>query len=397
MKWILLSILLVFTFLAGQAQEKQGIDFQDISWKEVRQKASRENKYVFLYAYTKSCRFCRQMEKETFPKPEVIDYYNSGFVSYKINIEDGAGGQALSEQYGIVGFPTYMYFDNAGKRVHQSSGMKPADGFIMDGKNAHNPETALFTLKEKYDGGDRSAAFLYNYSTALDFYADASNPQEKVAGEYLATQSASELESEKNLRFIFTKYLAYQSPTTQYFLQNHEKFTTIFSADEVESRAVGILTQTANRAGGAKDTILLKDVKNMITREFEGNARFSLLTDIHFYGGRRDWIQYARATKKYSDELAGNDWRTLHDTAVYLKHFAKEKEALVIGIQLMEKVIMTERSYENLFLLAQLQRKTGKNTLALNSAKEAVKVASQSGDDSGEATEFIAEVGGVAK
>jgi len=55
------------------------------------------------------------MEKEIFTNPQVINYYNSGFINYKIDIEDGGIGEALAKQYGIAGFPTYLYFDKNGK------------------------------------------------------------------------------------------------------------------------------------------------------------------------------------------------------------------------------------------------------------------------------------------
>ena len=108
MRKFLLIVLLLFTVSVCQAQIKSGINFSGSSWKEVLFQAEKEGKYVFLYAYTPSCQFCRQMEKEVFTNQEVINFYNSRFINYKINIEDGANGEALSKEFGIAAYPTYI-------------------------------------------------------------------------------------------------------------------------------------------------------------------------------------------------------------------------------------------------------------------------------------------------
>lgn len=169
MRIFLLIPLLLFTTFVCNAQEKERINFIDSSWDIVLQRAKKEKRAVFLYAYTPACRFCAQMEKEVFVNEEVADFYNTNFVSYKINIEVNAKGEALATQYAIVGFPTYMYFNKNGELLHQSGSAKPVNEFILDGQNALNPQKALFSLKRRYDSGERSTALLFNYSTVMRY------------------------------------------------------------------------------------------------------------------------------------------------------------------------------------------------------------------------------------
>jgi len=392
MKINLLLIILFTITLMCEAQQSKSIDFSNTSWSQTIQKAKTENKAIFLYAYTPSCRWCKQMEKEVFNDKEVAEYYNSNFVSYKINIDDGAEGEALANKLAIVAFPTYLYFDKDVMQVHQSGSAKPAEDFIIDGKNAFDSEKAIFSLKRRYDSGDRSPELLYNYSNALGSYHQADNPEEKVVREYLETLSGNQIESEKNLKYIFSKYFSFHSPTTQYFIQNQIKFTNIFPKDEVSHKAEKIITRTAAIAGREDDLQLFKEVEQAIADNFTDTSRLYSLAKIYFYQGQKEWVNYADATLKYCKNQGVEDSRTMNETAMYLEYFAKDMQALELGNQIMERLIEIDKSYENLILYAKLQYKVGKDIMAIETAKEAIIVAHNSGEESSEAANLVTKI-----
>lgn len=376
----------------SNAQEVSGIDFVDSSWEEALLLAKKDKKAIFLYAFTPSCRYCRQMEKEVFTNLEVAKLYNSRFINYKINIDDGAEGEALAKEYAIVGFPTYVFFSQNGELLHQSASAKPASEFILDAKDAFNPQKALFTLKRRYDSGEKSPSLLFNYSSALSSYMHADSPEEQVVKEYLDTQSAKQLQSEKNLRYIFEKHLSFNSPATQYFLKHQSRFTQINEEEEVNRKAQRIITRTATLAGRVNDTKLLEEIEQTIKANFANTNKVSSLAKIYYYQGQKEWLKYAQATMNYADKYADDDIGTLVETATYLKHFSKEKQPMEIGAKIMEKVISTERNYTNLLLYAHLLQKAGKADLALDAAREAIKVAKATGEDNGGATKLISEL-----
>ncbi|MFA1772365.1 thioredoxin family protein [Rufibacter glacialis] len=389
---LLTALLLFIAFRPARAQEKTGINFAASSWEQVLHTAKREGKAIFLYASTPGCRYCRQMEKEVFPMAAVSDFYNTRFVSFQINMEDKGEGEALAKKYGITSFPSYLYFDQEAELLHQSGAGKSAEEFIEDGKNALNPEKALFTLKKRYDTGERSPSFLLQYSQALGFYRQADSPEEKVVEEYLATQTPPQLESEENLNFIFSRYLAFHSPATQYLLQNQQKFSPLFKEEEVKRRAERIITRTAQAAGSENNLVLLKDVQQAAAANFKEAERLAALTMIYFYAGQQDWHRYAKETLAYSKSKAVNDWRTLYETGMYLNAFAKEKETLKMGVQIMKKVLKLHRDPENLSLYAQLLHATGKNQSAYKAAKAAVEAANATGEDARQAQALLTEL-----
>lgn len=389
MKTLLTLLILLSTIMVCKSQHRKSIDFSNSSWSETLQRAKKENKPIFLYAYTPSCHFCRQMEKEVFPNKEVIDFYNPNFVSHKIDIEDGAEGEALAEKYAVIGFPTYLYFNKNGMQTHQSGSAKPAEEFIFDGKDALNPETSLFTLKRKYDNGDRSPDLLHNYSTALTSYHHKDSPEERVVKEYLETQSTQQLESTKNIEYIFTRHLSFDSPATQYFLKNQNKFTLLFKDNAVQRKAEKIITKTSSIAERKGDKQLFEQVEKSISTNLEDTNRLATLARIYYYQGQKNWSKYAEATLEYGKGQGKDDLQTMYETAIYLKHFAKDIQTLELGVQIMEKVIKLEKSYNNLNLYAQLQHGVARNKQALKTAREAVEVAHKSGEESSEANELI--------
>lgn len=389
---LLLTIILIFAYVALQARETPYINFESSSWEQVLQKAKAEQKYVFLYAYTLSCRYCRQMEKEVFNQKEVSDFYNTKFVSYKINIDDEAAGTALAKKYGITNFPTYLFFDGSEKPVHQSLGGKPAEKFITDGENAFNPEKAIFSLKEKYDKGDRSAELLYNFGNALENFGSEDSPLEKVVKEYLETQSPQQLQSDKNLRFVFTKYFEFKSPVTQYLLANADLFKPLFGADLVQKRVQRIVTNTASKAGQKNDSELFKEVVTAVGQKYTYSNQLLGLSKIYFYQGQKNWNKYAQETLDYSVKVDSTDSGTFYETAAYVKAFAKDIPTMEIGAQLIKKAIALDKKYEYLCIYATLLHKTGKNKTASEAAKEALALAESTGEDGSDAKELIANI-----
>ncbi|GAA4311012.1 thioredoxin family protein [Nibribacter koreensis] len=387
---IAVVLLFVLTALATQAQTANTITFKESSWEKALQTAQKEKKPIFLYASTPACRYCKQMEREVFPVQEVASFYNSTFINFKINIADGAEGEALARKYDITGFPTYIYLNTEGQLLHQSGSGKSAEEFIQDGQNAFNPDKALFSLKRRYDQGEKSPSFLFQYSNALANFSGANSPREKVVSEYLQTQTAQQLQSEENIRFIFSTYLDFRTPTTQYFLKNQDKFLPFYKEEEVKSRAEKIITRTSHLAGNQGDSMLFKEVMHVISTSFKEIEKTTSLANIYYYRGQQDWLKCAQATLAYGKSYGSSDWRTLYETSVYLNAYAEKKGPLKLGTQLMQQVIKLSPSYENLHLYAQLQHKAGENRQAVKTAKEAVKVAKRTGEDYQESEDLIA-------
>lgn len=87
------KILFITTMVISLSASAQGIKFEENKLSEILAKAKKENKLVFIDAYTSWCAPCKLMAKHIFPLKTVGDYYNSHFINSKFDMEKGEGLQ----------------------------------------------------------------------------------------------------------------------------------------------------------------------------------------------------------------------------------------------------------------------------------------------------------------
>ncbi|WP_114822379.1 thioredoxin family protein [Chryseobacterium sp. KLBC 52] len=157
MKKLIILSLIIF----GACFYAQGIKFEETSLSLAKAKAKKENKLIFIDAYTSWCAPCKLMAKNVFPSSNVGNYYNDNFINVKIDMEKGEGIQ-LKKKYKIDSYPTYLFIDSTGKEIFRDSGSHDENGFIQVGKNAQDPNKNISTLKEKFEKGENNPDFLKN-------------------------------------------------------------------------------------------------------------------------------------------------------------------------------------------------------------------------------------------
>ncbi len=88
------------------------IVFEDSSFSEALKKAKEEGKLLFVDCYTTWCVACRKMN-EVFMQKEVVYYFNTHFISLKMDMEKGEGPE-LKEKYGVEAYPTMFVLNTEG-------------------------------------------------------------------------------------------------------------------------------------------------------------------------------------------------------------------------------------------------------------------------------------------
>jgi thioredoxin-related protein len=161
MNRIILTFLLLIVGTTTFAQA-EGIHFEhNTTWKEVLAKAKAEHKYIMVDCYTTWCGPCKMMSKQVFPQKEVGEFYNKNFINVKIQLDTTAkDNKEIKSWYAdanqiatvakVDAYPTILYFNPEGKLVHRTVGFNNAEGFLMSGEDAMNPEKQYITLVEKY-------------------------------------------------------------------------------------------------------------------------------------------------------------------------------------------------------------------------------------------------------
>ena len=66
----------------------QGIKFVESSFKEALAQAKQENKLLFMDCYTSWCGPCRLLANRVFPNDSIGQFFNTHFVSLKMDMEN---------------------------------------------------------------------------------------------------------------------------------------------------------------------------------------------------------------------------------------------------------------------------------------------------------------------
>ncbi|HEY5464669.1 MAG TPA: thioredoxin fold domain-containing protein [Hanamia sp.] len=204
-------IFLLITNASCIAQQAVGIKFEKgLNWVEIKQKARKENKFIFLDAYTTWCAPCRYMAKYIFPQPQVGDFFNKHFINIAVQIDTTKkdnkyvkswynDAKMISNLYKIDAYPTYLFFNQDGILVHIIKGASnSANNFISKAKDAFDPKTQYLNLKNEYEKGNRDSVFLLSLIKAAK---DANDDSLDVfINTYLKTQG--NLLTQQNINFI---------------------------------------------------------------------------------------------------------------------------------------------------------------------------------------------------
>ena len=249
----LLAILSVLTTLSAQ-----GIAFEshETAWADILKKAKAENKIVFVDAFTTWCGPCKVMSNTVFPLKEVGDVFNARFVNAKIDMEKGEG-PSIAEKYGVRAYPTYIFVNGDGELVHRSLGSMPAEKFIAVGESAADPERQFFSLKKKYEAGEKSADFLKRFAYACQDAQEAALIQ-PVADAYLATQK--DLLTKDNMDFIVKFTSGIESPNFAFMVKNQAAFEEKIGKSGIEK----LIYQTAFRDVANKSYVKSKREFDMV-------------------------------------------------------------------------------------------------------------------------------------
>ena len=125
----LLTVLLTLSAAAGQLTMAgaDGGGIQWLSYAEGRQRGEAEKKKLFLFFDSERCRYCLQMERETFSNSAVIAFINRNFVPIRINSDKE---QKTALKYQVRGLPNIWFISETGDRIANRPGYIAADEML---------------------------------------------------------------------------------------------------------------------------------------------------------------------------------------------------------------------------------------------------------------------------
>lgn len=156
-----LCCLLAFAFTA----EAQQISFvKNCSWEELKARAQKEDKPIFVDVYTSWCAPCKKMAATVFKDPEVVAYMDKNYISIQLDAEKEKS-HGFFANFHPGAYPSFYWLDKNGRLLSTKTGYMPSEPFLKSCRDAQTG--ALGKQIEEYDrrwkAGDREDAFVEKY------------------------------------------------------------------------------------------------------------------------------------------------------------------------------------------------------------------------------------------
>ncbi len=110
-----------------------------------------------------------------FTDPGIGEIFRKHFISTKLQMNQTSLQLQLKlakyfeNNFEITSYPTYLFFDANGKVVHKFVGAVDTAGFIMEAKNAMNPDAQFYTMIENFKSGKLDGTKLKDIAMKLKF------------------------------------------------------------------------------------------------------------------------------------------------------------------------------------------------------------------------------------
>lgn len=387
MKKHLFSLLFLafFGYTNGFAQDSDGITFLDAAFGEVLALAELEGKLVFVDAYTDWCTPCKKMDKEVFSTKEVGDFYNTNFLSVKINMEKGEGPQ-LADKYLVFAYPTMLFVNYDGTIAHRFAGFLNQEGILNLGNTALDEGNNLASLAISFENGERDPEFLLSYLKASFLGGDGNHI--KILEAYLATQE--DWNTPDNKELIFQLLDSPHTKSFDYLIKNKSAFEAVYGATSVANKI-----QTIVYSSLTKGNTKLEDADQLFARAYpKQGKRLAAHFKMAHYQQNEDGEGYAQAAKDYVNNFPDISVEELNDISWGFYDFVTDRKSLKTALKWAKKSVKKDNSYLNNDTLAALYYKIGKNKKAIKIANKAITIAKSSGEDPTTATELIQEIKG---
>lgn len=383
----LLSLFLIgfSTLLFSQ----DGINFQQITFKEILAKAKAEKKLIFIDAFAVWCGPCKLMEKNIFPLPSVKEYYNANFINARFDMEKGEGRE-LALKYGIRSYPTFLFLNGDGEVVMKNYGYMSEKDFLTMAKEANNPKFATFSNKELFEKGEKDPEFLLNM---MRLYAESDYDLAKKVSERFFEVKKNDPLTKDELGMLLYFLKSPNDANYKIFVNKKAEIISLMSEDiykqfDANIKISKILENSLDQKTGIiNDEYFYKNATPLIGKADAETALNRM--KVMFYPSVSNYEGYEKAALEYYKNSDNFDTEELIKAAWIFSEHISNPMALRKAEEWAEKSVMKSENAENTYILAKLYSKSGNKENAKMYAEIAKNLATTQGKDATMATKLL--------
>lgn len=271
---------------AGYMYRESGVQWTEgLSWQEVKEKAKRENKYIFLDCFTTWCGPCKRMDQEVYPNEKVGNFFNDKFISVKVQMDKTKNDNTfiqswyndaaeIGKHYLLEGYPTMLFFSPNGTIVKKETGFKNVNEFMILAQAAIQPGKALNDDYAEYKqliNDYKQGKTLYDrlpfmVTIAKKLHDTISRELVKVHAEYVGSLSPEKRFTKENIQFWTSLNLSAKSSLLQYFFKDGDKIDAVMNKKGYSRRQVNKCIQNVIVGPFLSDQYKNPEAKSGLTR-----------------------------------------------------------------------------------------------------------------------------------
>jgi thioredoxin-related protein len=349
------SLLVVCLPLLLMAQGQSAVNWaQELSWQQIKFKAKKENKYIFVDCYATWCKPCKQMDTEVFTVDSVGDYLNAGFISVKVQMDQSKNDDAfvkswyktasyMAREYSVSAYPSMLFFNPSGEVATKEVGFKEAPAFITAAKNSKDPSKQYYVLLKNYKKGklnDAAKRALINTAKQLN---DTANYHALRNSYFVHLHSLPQekLYTKENIEFIASIISRRSEVVFDMFYPSGSAVDKVMGKNGYASKVVddvimkekvaSVLNATADAKQEPDWSMLYKSIAKEYNDDYA--ARNVLVGKIQWYGTiKPDILKFARSfnekMEKYGSDTTnrGDEFRLNNSAFLIWQNLGKTTE-----------------------------------------------------------------------
>lgn len=383
----------IFVFLSLMIFSQEAMQFQDLPFKDIIAKAKKENKLVFIDAYTSWCGPCKMMEKNIFTKKSVGDYYNANFINARFDMEKGEGRE-IAAKFGVRSYPTYLFLNGDGELISQNYGYMEESMFISMAQDINSPNNKKGSLKDRFANGEKDPEFLINImklnsTTDYEF-------AKKASERYFENKKKTEVLSKEEIGYMlfFLKsvedgnYNAFTSRKAEIIKylpeETYKEFDNQLKLSKVAEQSVDDKNKRIN------DDYFMKTAEPLVGKE-AATVRLNQMK-LSYYEQNSNFPEYEKAALEYYKKSEAFEPNELLKAAWIFSDHVKNPASLKKASEWAEKSVMAGETPENTYILAKLYFLTGNKETAKNYAEMSKNMAVQANKDAKLAEELLKQI-----
>ena len=276
----------------------KGVEFSLLRPEEAEKVAREQKKLVFISVFDAADRGYKEMQKNVFSAPEVMDLLTAHFVNVGW---ESVLQKDLREEFRVNTLPAFIIMDAEGKEIHRFTGNTDTTGLLKEVRRALEGK-GLAALGEAYRAGNRQPEFMEAYGVALG-RADLKDEAGEVISVYLSGLGKDCLKDRKNWELFDAYVTDADSPLFEELLTGREQFYSLYGQEAVDRKIGEIWAAGADRFVVRGETGYELDengLKGYIKRMKKAKVK--------------DWRAIVRNTRMLAAERTGN-WKVYVELA----------------------------------------------------------------------------------